>query len=222
MDARDFAFKTSNASRYDATFGAWLRAAMSLCDYRYIPALFLKRSSQEWGQPRTWLRRCFERALRPLLQNAIQIPRVGKLKASDCLPRGGYLRGGLRGELVSLRRVSRRSGAGFVLLHPRHREALALCIQSLQHQEHTLNRGVGGKWQPEWFAGDAAVVFTCGWRLPSNKIASHRRVTSSSSNSSSASVVGHVSSGRRLQTLTVLAKHHGNVCADNSSPTQAR
>ena len=44
MDARDFAFKTSNASRYDATFGAWLRAAMSLCDYRYIPALFLKRS----------------------------------------------------------------------------------------------------------------------------------------------------------------------------------
>ena len=37
---------TSNASRYDATFGAWLRAAMSLCDYRYVPALFLKRSSR--------------------------------------------------------------------------------------------------------------------------------------------------------------------------------
>ena len=104
---------------------------------------------------------------------------------------------------------------------PRSAGIVYSVFQSLQHQEHTLNRGVGGKWQPEWFAGDAAVVFTCGWRLPSNKIASHRRVTSSSSNSS-ASVVGHVSSGRRLQTLTVLAKHHGNVCADNSSPTHAR
>ena len=41
-DARDFAWNVS--SRYDAaTFRAWLRAAMSLCDYRFVPSLFLKR-----------------------------------------------------------------------------------------------------------------------------------------------------------------------------------
>ena len=71
-------------------------------------------------------------------------PRVGQCKTSYRMPRGGDVPRRVRGELVSLRRETRRSGAGFGFVYSRHREAMALCIHTLRHQEHSFNGGVGG------------------------------------------------------------------------------